>query len=811
MPGRCSRGLALGLAAFALAGAAPASARILNATSLLPPGESGFVSLTGVASGTGSPHLYDQQQPFIDFQRKDAMFGQPGTAESVPMPGVKIVRDSYGVPAITSDSDRGLWWGAGYATAEDRLFEIEVFRRATTGHLAEVLGASYVPMDIEVRRDFYTPTELTALYDSLPAAFQARYVAYVDGINAWVDHVNQDPLVMPAEYPALGITPTHFTPEDLIAIGVYLARTTPNTDGTDLLDMQALQASGPVKFGGILPLRVPGQIATIPRANGLFPSVPGRTPEQERTALKRSYAYVRGLPVPAADNLGTEHVSGTMPSESSAALAAAADDGAGVIDPLSPIHRGGSSMVAIGDLHAHHAFLFSGPELGFSAPEELYELELHGPGLDARGITAPGAPVIAIGHNADVAFGLTSGLSQTDALYVEHLVPGHPEEYYYRDRVLQMNCRDETFDYRPSPTSLLPTAGLPSSPPQAGSVTVRLCRTIHGPVQERVGNIAYARRYATWLRELGTLTGLADVDAASSVAAVNRAAAELTWNENLMAADDRGHIGYWHPGLLPVRPKGWDERLPYPGDGRAEWSGFLTVAQRPHVIDPAKHWLSNWNNIPSQGWTTGNDPASERLGGPWFRVAWLNRLAGAVARHPTFSGMDAMVQQEGTVAEQRPLATPELREAVTGATGSAAVVLRTILAWNGSYVQTDSNGTVDPGVAAWQELKDQLQKLALAPLGQAGQLIGGGEPNDEHTFDVNIGQAYALRTLDPAAWRRAAAAAFSVLAQRFGSSDPSKWRAPRAMFPQTEFGAEQPPPMPFFDRGTFEQVVELGS
>jgi penicillin amidase len=810
MSGR-SRGLALiGCLAAALASAASASARVVQASSILPPGESGYVSLLGVASGGGSPHDYDQQQPFIDFVRKNAMLGQPGTAESVPMPGVTIVRDGYGVPSITGNTDQELWWGAGFATAEDRLFELEIFRRATTGHLAEVLGASYLPMDIEVRRDFYTPDELTALYKTLPPSFQARYSAYADGINGYVDHVNNTPTSMPAEYPALGITPTHFTPEDLIAIGSYLARTTPNTDGTDLPDMQAVQASGPAKFNRILPLRIPGQIATIPRSNGLFPSVPGRTPAQERAALKRSYGYVRGLPEPAADDLGTESVSGTMPTESSAALKAAASDGAGVVNPLSPIHRGGSSMVAIADPGTHHAFLFSGPELGFAAPEELYEQELHGPGIDVRGVTAPGAPVIAIGHNARIAFGLTSGLSQTNALYVEHLVPGHPDEYYYRGRVLQMSCRDEKFDYRPSPTSLLPTGGLPSSPPQVGSVTVRLCRTIHGPVQQRVGNIAYARRYATWMRELGTLTGLAAVDTASSVAQVNRDAAQLTWNENLMAADDRGNIGYWHPGLLPIRPKGWDERLPYPGDGRAEWSGFLTPAQRPHVIDPAKHWLTNWNNIPSQGWTTGNDPASERVAGPWFRVAWLNRLAGAVAKHPSFAAMNQMIQQEGSTAQQRPLASAGLRAALNGASPPAASVLRTILAWNGSYVQSDANGTVDPGVAVWQELKDQLQKLALAPLGQAGRLIGGGEPNEEHVFDVDLGQAYALRTLGPAAWRKAATATFSALSSHFNSSDPSRWRAPRAMYPQTEFGAEQPPPMPFFDRGTLEQVVELG-
>src|SRR2546430_889903 len=79
-------GLALALA-LGLGLAAPAAARIIQATSILPPGESGFVSLAGVATGTGSPHLYDQQSPFINFDRKDATFNQPGTEED-PAAGV---------------------------------------------------------------------------------------------------------------------------------------------------------------------------------------------------------------------------------------------------------------------------------------------------------------------------------------------------------------------------------------------------------------------------------------------------------------------------------------------------------------------------------------------------------------------------------------------------------------------------------------------------------------------------------------------------------------------------------------------------
>ena len=86
----------------------------------------------------------------------------------------------------------------------------------------------------------------------------------------------------------------------------------------------------------------------------------------------------------------------------------------------------------------------------------------------------------------------------------------------------------------------------------------------------------------------------------------------------------------------------------------------------------------------------------------------------------------------------------------------------------------------------------------------------GLDPNDEHVFDVSDPTAYALRTLKPAGYRQAAEAAFDELSARYRSSEPSAWRAPRAMFEMSAQGAGQPPPMPFFDRGTWEQIVELG-
>ena len=244
---------------------------------------------------------------------------------------------------------------------------------------------------------------------------------------------------------------------------------------------------------------------------------------------------------------------------------------------------------------------------------------------------------------------------------------------------------------------------------------------MHGPVQVRAGNVAYARRYAVWGREIETLAGLSALESARNIKDVDKAMEQVTWNENLMAADSKGNIGYWHPGLHPLRPLGYDERLPYPGTGEAEWRGFLDRAtQTPRVINPKQGWLANWNNVPSAGWTSGDAESSERLAGPYHRVGWLMRQVRRVARKPSFDAAQTAIRFAGSYAQQRGLATTLLKRADKGATGNAKAVLDALLAWDGSYTAVDGAGTVNPGVAIWEQYKDDAEAVALARLGGKG-------------------------------------------------------------------------------------------
>jgi hypothetical protein len=361
-----------------------------------------------------------------------------------------------------------------------------------------------------------------------------------------------------------------------------------------------------------------------------------------------------------------------------------------------------------------------------------------------------------------------------------------------------MSCRTERFRY--------------SEGDSMKSTTRRLCRTVQGPVQETAAGWAYARRYAIWGREIQTLEGLAELAAARDLRGADRALRHVTWNENILAADDRGHIGYWHPGLHPLRDQRWDERLPLPGDGRAEWRGLLPRSRDPHVIDPpGRNWLVNWNNVPAKGWTSGDAPARERLNGPYHRIAMLQALVrGAAADPSSFERATiGVIGDMRRIATQRPTAQGALERAAAGATGPEADVLRTLLAWDGDYTRTASDGTVEPGVAAWEEFKAAAQRVALGePTPATRGLLG--TPGAEGFVESTLGETYALRTLSADGLRTGARNAAATLTARFGSPDPAAWREPRAMVSPEVQGLALPPPIPLQNRGTFELAVELG-
>ena len=178
------------------------------------------------------------------------------------------MRDSYGVPAVTAQSEYDGWWGVGYSVAQDRLFQLELFKRATSGRLAEILGSGYLDDDLIARRDYYTDAEIDAMIAGLPEMLRARSEAYRDGINAWIEHVRSNPADMPGEFTALAVPLTEWTLRDTARVGVFLARTVPSSDGVELENADALAHMSARDFATLHPVRTPGRRISVPKEDG---------------------------------------------------------------------------------------------------------------------------------------------------------------------------------------------------------------------------------------------------------------------------------------------------------------------------------------------------------------------------------------------------------------------------------------------------------------------------------------------------------------------------------------------------------------
>src|SRR4030043_1236906 len=113
------------------------------------------------------------------------------TTESQPWKYVRIIRDDHGVPHVFSDTKEGLGFGAGYAMAQDRLWQADVFRRTASGRLAELLGPSVLAQDMEMRALWYNQDELLQIYDEWDPGEGYEHLkpmieAHIDGINLYI-------------------------------------------------------------------------------------------------------------------------------------------------------------------------------------------------------------------------------------------------------------------------------------------------------------------------------------------------------------------------------------------------------------------------------------------------------------------------------------------------------------------------------------------------------------------------------------------------------------------------------------------------
>jgi penicillin amidase len=594
---------------------------------------------------------------------------------------VQLLRDSAGIVHIRAANEHDLFFAQGYSAARDRLFQLELWRRQATGTMAEALGPRWVERDRASRLLKYRGSMSTELAHYHPRG-AAIINAFVAGVNAYVDRVGKDSTLLPPELKWLGITPGRWTAAVVISRHNALAANARD----ELPTARAVRAIGeeavkkrrrfepdPVRLAldsaVTHVLDATTDLAVLSAYDG-FKNAPSFRAEEVATSARRSAITKPSVP---ADSLFGDDATDADGSNPFATAASATHLAA-------PRWESNNWVVAGSRTASGKPIVANDPHRTIAVPSLRYLVHLTAPGWDVIGGGEPAIPGVAIGHNRAGAWGLTIFGIDAEDLYVYDTGERDARSYQYKGASERMRQIVDTIVVKGAPPSI---------------VTLRFTR--HGPVlfEDSTRHVAVALR-AAWL-EPGSAPYLASlrIDQANTFAQFRDAVSYARMPAlNWVWGDTSGTIGWQSAGIAPIR-KTWDGLVPVPGDGRFEWSGFLPIADLPHVQSPKTGFFGSANALNVPAGYAHMDAVSRTWAEP-YRLERLTEVLDTIT-HANVAMMARLQHDETPVAARALLA--QLR--TLPLTGSATKLLRdTLLAWNG-ILAADSRAAAL--YAAWEK------------------------------------------------------------------------------------------------------------
>ncbi len=505
----------------------------------------------------------------------------PQVDGSLTMPGlhapVEIYRDALGVPHIYASTEHDLLMAQGFVHAQDRFWQMDFQRHASSGRLSELVGQPGLDIDMFVRTLGW---ERVARQDvaRLDAGTATVLQAYADGVNAYL-HKRGKGSALSLEYVFLGLinpgyAPAPWTPRNSLTWAKAMAWVL-----GDNLDLEIRRA---VLLNSL----------TSEQVADLFPPYPTDHP-----VILPDFGLASQADWPAFDPV-------LAPLDLSRALQTVEARGAALDAVLGSRGEavGSNSWVISGELTVSGGpLLANDPHLAAQIPSLWHQIGLHcapktpACPYDLAGFSLLGIPGVVIGHNDRIAWGLTDVTDDVQDLFIERINPNNPNQYEANEEWVDMELVQETIEVaRGDPVEL----------------TVRLTR--HGPIISEVfddlqgfaerTNLELPGQHAIALR----WTGFEPSTIFSAILKINRA---QNWDEfreaarefdvpaqNLVYADVDGNIGYQTPGRIPIRAGG-DGTLPVPGwTEDYEWVGFIPFEELPFALNPPAGYIVAANN-----------------------------------------------------------------------------------------------------------------------------------------------------------------------------------------------------------------------
>jgi len=561
--------------------------------------------------------------------KHEGVFKLRGISDSV-----EIIRDRWGIPHIYAESFEDALFGQGFVHAQDRLFQMEINRRTGHGTLSELFGDLALDTD-RIIRTFGFNRLGQIDWANVSDELRDGILAYTAGVNAYL---TQNKLKLPIEFTLLSHRPKLWEPEDsLVFTRVMLWQLSHAWQG------EIIRAEIAEKVGA-----------------------------ENAAELEIHIPFENPITLPEGIEFNAIDPDGVLRKATGPFL----DRGKG----------SNSWVVAPSRSETGNAVLSNDMHLALSMPSLWYSVHLNArDGFHVTGVSLPGVPLVLVGHNASIAWGMTLAFTDAEDLFIEQV--DSQNRYLFHDdwqdlevisEVIEVKKRDEPHIEKVMVTHHGPiisdVVGYPNQKVAVNSMALRPSQAFEG-----------------WF-QLNKAKGWNDF--VSAMALIEAPQLNVTY------ADVENNIGFWVSGVVPVRAKG-DGSVPVPGwSGDYEWVGVVPFEEMPHAFNPNRGYLISCNHkiIP--------DNYPHFLGNVWMNGYRARRLTELI------EGCEKLTLKDHQAFQMDVKCIPGLDlvsrfGAVTDPDPDVQLALRLLNEWDG-YLTTESIGGTVYEVVRYTLLRNLL-------------------------------------------------------------------------------------------------------
>jgi len=510
---------------------------------------------------------------------------------------VEIIRDPHGVPHIYGSNDQDVFFGLGFAHAQDRLWQMEFSRRLATGRLSEILGSSTIAFDTFFRSLSFGEAAQRS-FEKLSPETKTLLRAYTAGVNAAIDHPNAN---LPPEFTLLFHTPEPWTVYDSLLIPKLMSLTLSTNMFHEVRRAQLLQQLGPEKLDVFLP---DAPVKTVDLPTELLALYQDLTVDDATTALFDN--WLQG----ASNNwvVDGRHTQSGMP------------------------------------------LLANDPHLELSTPSIWYLAHMSLESGDVIGATIAGLPSVILGRNNHIAWGFTNTGADVQDLYIEKINPNNHEEYLTPNGYRRFESRDEIIRVRfgsDVPITLrktrhgvvMPADWLQSNELFGDDHALSLSWTALCDDDTTADASIAVMQAKNWDQFVRATESMAHP------------------MQNIVYGDIKGNIGFIAPARVPIRKA--ENKLygmfPAPGwDATYDWDGFIPFDELPKTLNPpsGKIFTANNNIAPKDYpyWITHL----------WEHEHRFNRIADLLQETPKHDADSFIAMQRDTLSPDALTLKPHL-------------------------------------------------------------------------------------------------------------------------------------------------------